>query len=35
LKKIRGMLDQPGAPKPDTAQEMLGATKITYGVNTP
>jgi signal transduction histidine kinase len=34
-RKVREMLDQPGAPAPDTAQEMFGFTNITHGVNTP
>jgi CheY-like chemotaxis protein len=33
--KLREVLDQPGAPKPDPAQKTFGFTKITDGVNTP
>jgi CheY-like chemotaxis protein len=33
--KLREVLDQPGAPKPDPAQKTSGFTKITDGVNTP
>jgi signal transduction histidine kinase len=34
-RKVREVLDQPGAPKPDPAQKTFGFTKITDGVNTP
>jgi hypothetical protein len=33
--KVREVLDQPGAPKPDPAQKISGFTKITDGVNAP
>jgi len=33
--KLREVLEQSGAPKPDAAQKTFGFTKITYGVNTP
>jgi CheY-like chemotaxis protein len=33
--KLREVLDQPGAPKPDPAQKTSGFTKITDGVNAP
>jgi len=33
--KLREVLDQPGAPKPDPAQKTFGFTKITDGVKTP
>jgi signal transduction histidine kinase len=34
-RKVRELLDQPSAPKPDTAQKTFGFTKITDGVYTP
>jgi len=33
--KLREVLDQPNAPKPDTAQKTFGFPKITVGGNTP
>jgi two-component system, cell cycle sensor histidine kinase and response regulator CckA len=34
-RKVRDMLDQPGAPKPDTPQETFGLAGMTDGENTP
>jgi two-component system cell cycle sensor histidine kinase/response regulator CckA len=34
-RKVREILDQPGAPKPDTAQETFGFASVTDGENTP
>jgi len=34
-RKLREVLDQPRAPKPDPAQKTLGMAIISYGVNTP
>jgi CheY-like chemotaxis protein len=34
-RKVREVLDQPGASKADSAQKTFGFTKIAYGVNTP
>jgi two-component system cell cycle sensor histidine kinase/response regulator CckA len=34
-RKVREVLDQPGASKPDPAQKTFGFTKIADGVNTP
>jgi PAS domain S-box-containing protein len=33
--KVREVLDQPSAPKPDTAQETFGLMEIPRGANTP
>ena len=33
--RVRQVLDQPGAPKPDPAQKIFGFTKNTDGENTP
>jgi hypothetical protein len=33
--KLREVLDQPGVPKPDSAQTTFGFTRIPDGVNNP
>ena len=34
-RKVREVLDQPGAPKPEPAQKTFGFTKIPDGAKTP